>query len=405
MTYTFKLSRRLAVSRGITLLSGMLLLAACEDSATSPDDSTHGSSTPLADTSSVSVDTSVVHGDTLVITVDSSLVHGDSLVVTVDTSVVHGARLIAPAPTPAPPPVVAASVGTGVPFGPFHLPNDQFGAHAWYTGALRALAPSSAARDLAAATAQGIRLVVSLPSSRGNYTNSDKTFNLSMWKKQMDKWKSSTALLQAYYANGTIVGNYLVDEPHCAGCWGGKTISYAALEEMGRYAKTIAPSLPTIVRTTPGWLRHGKYTFHNVDLAWAQYEGRLHYPSAGMTAEQFRDQSVVDAKALGMGLIMGMNTLDGGDGSSKISGTFNLKTVKTRWQMSAAEVEHAGTVFAKEPYVCAVLDWRFSSTMETGRYTSAQFAGIKGFENRADVRAALTKVRVAAASHATNACK
>ncbi len=104
-----------------------------------------------------------------------------------------------------------------------------------------------------------------------------------------------------------------------------------------------------------------------------------------MTPEQFRDQTVADAKALGMGLIIGMNTLDGGDGSSRIPGTYNLNTVSNRWQMSAAEVERAGTVFAKEPYVCAVLDWRFSPTVTSSNYSASQAArdpGIRQPERR-----------------------
>lgn len=79
-----------------------------------------------------------------------------------------------------------------------------------------------------------------------------------------------------------------------------------------------------------------------------------------------------------MGLILGMNTLDGGDGSSRISGTYDLRYVSNRWQMSASEVERAGTVFASEPYACAVLDWRFSPTLTSSRYSAAQAAGIAG---------------------------
>jgi len=39
---------------------------------------------------------------------------------------------------------------------------------------------------------------------------------------------------------------------------------------------------------------------------------------------QFRDQQVADAKAAGLKLMLGMNFLDGGDGSSGIPGTYDL---------------------------------------------------------------------------------
>ena len=308
--------------------------------------------------------------------------------------------LNAPAPAPTP-----TSSGAGVPFGPFHLPNDQFGVRTWYDGALRGLTTSSASSDLSYAKAKNIRLVVSLPGSRAGYTNSDKTLNMSLWKQKMDAWRPQAALLQTYYASGTILGNYLVDEPDCSGCWGGKPITGAQAAEMASYAKSILPNIPTIVRAVPAWFRKVGLTGNQVDLAWAQYEGPLHLPSAKMTPEQFRDVNVADAKALGLGLIIGMNTLDGGDGSSGLPGTFDLSTVSNRWQMSAAELEHAGTVFAKEPYVCAVLDWRYSVTLASTRYTDAQQLAITKFEDRSDVKAAFGKVLAAAKSRAATPCK
>ncbi len=275
----------------------------------------------------------------------------------------------------------------------------------WYNGALRTLSPASASSDLAYAKAKGIRVVVSLPGNRSNFTNSDKTFNLSLWKQRMDLWRPQAALLATYYANGTILANYLQDEPDCSSCWGGKPITGAEVAEMGRYAKAILPGIPTVVRVVPAWFRKVGLDGTNIDLAWAQYGGPLHAPSLRMTPEQFRDQNVADAKALGMGLIIGMNTLDGGDGSSRIPGTYNLNIVSNRWQMSAAEVERAGMVFAKEPYVCAVLDWRYSPTLTSSNYPASQAAGIRAFDNRSDVQAAFAKVLAAAKRRAATRCQ
>jgi hypothetical protein len=305
--------------------------------------------------------------------------------------------LTAPAPAP--------TSGVGVPFGPAHLPNDQFGVRTWYDGALRALTTSSASTDLSYAKSKTIRLVVSLPGSRGGYTNSDKTFNMTLWKQKMDAWRPQAAMLQNYYASGTIIANYLVDEPDCSSCWGGKVITGAQVAEMGSYAKSFLPNLPTLVRAVPAWFRKVGLTGNDIDLAWAQYEGPLHQPSAKMTPEQFRDLNVADAKALGMGVIMGLNALDGGDGSSGLPGTFDLSTVSTRWQMSAAEVERAGTVFAKEPYVCAVIDWRYSPNFVLSRFTAEQQAAILAFDDRSDVKAAFGKVMTAANSRAATPCK
>ncbi len=310
----------------------------------------------------------------------------------------------APPPPPPPPPLVpppTLPVGSGIPFGPFHLPEDQYGRRS-YTGSLLGLTPSGAASQLAAAKAKGIRLFVSLPDSRGNYINSDRTFNLAMWKRQMDRWKSQVGLLERYYASGTITGNYLVDEPHCKPCWGGKSISYADVEEMGRYAKAMLPTIPTMVRVHPGWLRSSGRRFPSIDAAWAQYEGPLHMPSYRMTPEQFRDQSVADARALGMGLVFGMNVLDGGDGRLRKNGTM---IHSTRFQMSAAEVERVGTVLASEPYACALINWRYSPSFSDSRKTAAQLAAIREFDDRSDVKAALAAVVAAAGRRDRRDCR
>jgi hypothetical protein len=455
MTYTFKLARRLAVLRFAALVSGMLLGAACaEDTATAPGD---GSSiTPTTSTAAtlrkiylapanVSIKTyrtqqyrwygRTMAWDSVPVTVTLTATGGTITPsglytagpnagtyrviarsgIRADTSIVvltaapppSSSTSTSPTPTvPGPAPVEPISPsGAGVPIGPFHLPNDQYGVRSWYNGALRALTPSGASYDLSYAKSKGIRIAVSLPGSRSGYTNSDRTFSLSRWKQKMDAWRSQATLLQSYYPNGTIIANYLVDEPNCSSCWGGKPISGAEVAEMGRYAKSILPGVPTVVRAMPAWFRGVGLTGNNIDIAWAQYTGPLHTPSLRMTPEQFRDQNVADAKALGMGLILGMNTLDGGDGSSGIAGTYDLRVVSNRWQMSASEVERAGTAFAKEPYVCAVLDWRYSPTMTSSSYTAAQAAGIKAFDNRSDVKAAFSKVLVVAKARLATRCK
>ena len=82
-----------------------------------------------------------------------------------------------------------------------------------------------------------------------------------------------------------------------------------------------------------------------------------------------------------------------------------MSIVKTRWQMSAAEVERAGTAFAKEPYNCAVFDWRYSPTLTLTRFTTAQQTAIHAFDDRSDVTAAFTRVLAAAKARSTTRCQ
>jgi hypothetical protein len=264
-----------------------------------------------------------------------------------------------PPGTEQPPPTVSrASSARGIPFGDLHLPVQRFTAP--YTGALRALWPSSTLGELNAARAAGFRIVVSMAGDRSYYTNSNGTFNMALWRKRIDLYRRLN--LQSYASDGTVIGHYLIDEPYCAPCWGGRPIPASQVEEMARYSKSIWPSLPTIVRSPPTLLPQQNYRY--LDIAWAQWEGPLHFPSTRMTPEQFRDRETAAAKARGLGLVFGMNYLDAGDGSSRIAGTYKNATSPrvNRWQMSAAEVKRVGALFAAAPYGCAILSWKYSTT-------------------------------------------
>lgn len=290
--------------------------------------------------------------------------------------------------------VSASAVAPGVPFGDFHLPTSMFKAP--YSGSLWALWPSTATASLNTARSTGMRVVVSMAGSRKYYTNSNKTFNMTKWKKQIDQYKKVS--FSSFVSSGVVIGHYLVDEPYCPTCWGGTRITYAQIEEMSRYSKAIWPSLPTGVRSAPSQLGNTKYK--SLDFAWAQWEGPLHVPSYKTTAESFRDREIAAAKKLGLGLVFGLNYLDAGDGSSHINGTYakdpNPKDNKYcppgrscyRYAMSAAEVKKVGTVFAQASFGCAVLNWHYDAT----------------FIGRSGMKDAISAVSSAAKSRSKTSC-
>ncbi len=168
---------------------------------------------------------------------------------------------------------------------------------------------------------------------------------------------------------------------------------------MARYSKSIWPSMLTGVRSSPSQL--GGARFKSLDFAWAQWGGPLHTPAFKMSPEQFRDTQISAAKKLGLGLVFGLNYLDGGDGTSRINGTYakdpNLKDNKYcksaggcyRYAMSAAEVKRVGTVFAKASYACAVISWKYDAT----------------FRNRSGMKDALAAVASAAKGRSRTSCK
>lgn len=295
-----------------------------------------------------------------------------------DESTAPGTDPVAVTPTPAPvveAPAIEASytslTAPGIPFGDFRLPTSMYKAP--YTGALVALSVSSTVSTLNAAKSAGMRQVISMAGNRSNYTNSDGTFNMTKWKSRVYAFRSIN--FGSFVSAGTVIGHYLVDEPTCSSCWGGRRIAASQVAEMSRYSKSLWPSLPTGVRTTPAQLSTIGSDFGSLDFAWAQWAGPLHVPSFRMTPQQFRDAQVAAARKLGLGLVFGLNYEDGGDGSSHINGTFakdpNLSDSKYcsstgscyRYAMSASEVRNVGTVFAQASYGCAVISWKYDLTV------------------------------------------
>jgi hypothetical protein len=304
-----------------------------------------------------------------------------------------------PAVTPVGPAVeasVTSLTAPGIPFGDFHLPTSMYKAP--YTGSLIALSVSSTVSNLNSLKYAGMRTVVSLAGNRSNYTNSDGTFNMTKWKSQVYRFHSIN--FSTYVSAGTVIGHYLVDEPTCSSCWGGRRISASQVEEMSRYSKSLWPSMATAVRTTPTQLSSYGTSFSSLDFAWAQWAGPLHVPSFKMTPQQFRDAQVAAAKKLGLGLVFGLNYQDGGDGSSHINGTFakdpnlsdNVYCTSSgcyRYAMSASEVKNVGTVFAQASYGCALISWKYDETVLS----------------RSGMKDAISAVAYAAKSRSRTSCK
>lgn len=276
-----------------------------------------------------------------------------------------------PTETPTSPPMelYTSSTAPGVPYGMYHLPTSLFSSSR-YSGSLQALWPSGVYSVLNAARNNGERVVISLAGNRKYYTNSDGTFNLSKWKSRVSAYRSYN--LSQYVNSGTVIGHFLVDEPYCYKCWGGRKISASTIEEMARYSKSIWPGMATGVRGHPSALTQQTYRY--LDFAWAQWGGPLHYPTYKMTPEQYRDQQTSAARARSLGLVFGLNLLDGGDGSSHINGTYakdpNLGDNKYcsssgscyRYAMSASEVRRVGGVLAAASYGCAMISWKYNTT-------------------------------------------
>ena len=266
----------------------------------------------------------------------------------------------------------------GIPFGLFHLPETEFAPP--FTSALRSASnPADVTPMLEAARRAGVKVYLNMFVGRRHIQNPDGSFSLERWKQRIDRFRDLG--LEPFISDGTLAGNYLMDEPYSRGKWNGQAVPFVDIEAMAAYSKQLWPELTTVIRADPLFLQKAPFRWVYLDAAWAQYTTRK-----GKVEDYARRHADV-AKELGLGLVVGLNVLDGGDRSSGLGGTkLNYSA------MSAEEVMHYGSVLLREPGACALILWKYDREDRT-------------YFSRPDIRAALETLGLLAASHPPTRCK
>ena len=144
----------------------------------------------------------------------------------------------------------SSSGGAGIPFGAMHVPNDKFGGT--ITGVLRSLDARSLVANLQAARQAGVRVIVSFVGAADNYQNTDLSFSLDKWKARLTPYKGVD--FSSFINDGTIIGHYILDEPHDPANWGGTVVSPATIDQMAQYSKQLWPTMAVIIRSWPAYL-------------------------------------------------------------------------------------------------------------------------------------------------------
>jgi hypothetical protein len=270
--------------------------------------------------------------------------------------------------------VLVGSSAPGIVFGTSNMRSNYF--NSVYTGAGRNLDPPYLLPTLAEARAKGARLVIKLVGGPDYVIqNADKTFSFAKWKALVDRYKGLN--FNSYIADGTILGNYLIDEPYHAAKWGGKIIPQATVEAMAKYSKQLWPGMATLVRAHPTWLAQAPITYTYLDAGWAQYEGRG-------DVNTYIAAEIAAAKRKGLGLVAGLNLLDGGNGSSGIAGW-----TKGKWAMSATELRNYGTALLNQVYACGFFMWTHDLS----------------YFGRPDIASAMAALSSKARAHAKTSCR
>lgn len=271
------------------------------------------------------------------------------------------------------PEFAGAAAAPGIVFLSFDLDNALLGSV--HTGSMRSPGPTNILNLLSGARAKGARVIVKLSGSKSGITNTNGTFNLTKWKSMIARFK--TVNLAPYIQDGTLLGHFLIDEPDLEGEWGGAPVSQATVESMAKYSKGIWRALPTFVMARARWLAQSSITYTYLDAAWGQYSAQKGSVSTYISRE------VSSAKTKRLGLMLGLNILDGGNGSSGIAGYRS-----GHWAMSASELKTYGGALLGSTYACGFAMWKYSSS----------------YYGRTAIKSAMSSLSTKAKGHVKTSC-
>jgi hypothetical protein len=259
----------------------------------------------------------------------------------------------------------AAVVASGLPFGPWRLPDSLFRAP--YTATVLALRPHDAVARLDAARAARLKVFVILERSRRHHQNADKSFSLPTWKSEIARFRGVD--FGPYVADGTVLGHKLIDEPHDPSNWSGEPIPYATIDSAAAFSKSLWPTLPAGVSSPPTFLAGARWGY--LDWGFAQYRPKKGELRAWLARE------VAASRRSGLGLVLSMNVLDGNG---------------TAQPMSAEELRRFGLALAAEPSACALTMWKYDE-------------GDPRYFQQPAVRRAVDAIAHAAAARAAPPCR
>jgi len=278
----------------------------------------------------------------------------------------------------------STSGSTGIPFGPYALLNSTSNPRPFSMG-MQGTTPSAVLDLLAQARDAGVTLMLQMTG--GSHDRFMSTidgvyqFDMAKWKAVMDEYNTGTirqAVADAV-AEGRVVGNSVMDEPHVKGgggdgnTWGpAGTMTKVRVDSMCAYVKRIFPTLPVGV-------------VHRHDV----FEPTKDYRTCEFIVDQysvvagdvnaFRDAALAFANRSNITIAFSLNILNGG--TKDLDGTWDCKdqggypgTFSPNCQMTAAQLKSFGTTLG--PAGCAMTMWKWRSDFASRSDNQTAFAAI-----------------------------
>lgn len=211
-----------------------------------------------------------------------------------------------------------------------------------FTGGIVTVAPKYLDNSLQTARAANNPVFVGFP--RAEVWNSQHQFVLSRALDAVDRYaagplKPDSVRKYAKYIDGW----YLIDEPFCAHCWGGRAARQADLVTYANYfRKKIDPDhlVPMAIRVAPSLLVETGNWGNSIDVAWTVW--RTNMPSS---LKSTMDHEWGIAKNHGWKMVGAINAGHCNGGSSA--------------PCTASQVRQFLPVILKHPGVCASINWKW----------------------------------------------
>lgn len=312
--------------------------------------------------------------------------------------------------------VTEPPVGRGFPTGLFHLPLDSLCSDLGYSAAHRNIS-ANLKKDLDTVRRCNGRVTIGMLRSRQQPADRSDGLSVARMLAEIASWDS--AAIAKGLKDSTIIGIYVADD--------------ITAEEFGPIPQPVRmamwdtaygdirrrwPGAPTIIRATPEAIK--PFKMQHVMAGWAQYRG----PYRDGPPRAYLAKHVTDAQAQKLGLIIGVNPLNGGCGppvlpfdgkkntscvkdvlGTGLAGTYDTTGKVRRFQMTPAEFRHYKTVFMTDTlsrWVCASLDWQWSpvyTSSSMARANPAWLASVQGIHKRSDFKQAAREVGMTARTH------
>jgi len=231
-------------------------------------------------------------------------------------------------------------------------------------------------------TARGKKLRVLLNMTGGSHNNykTDGVFDITKWMAKMQTYNTTSiqAAIAAGVADGTIIGNSVMDEPQntsAEASWGPPgTMTKARVDEMCRYVRGLFPTLPVGV-VHDHRVFEPETGYSSCDFLVSQYT----YRKTKGDVQGFRDAGLAFAARNHMAIIFSINILDGGiprkaTGTCEIPETGGPGTYGRNCRMTPEQIRDFGLVLG--PAGCAFSMWRYDREFFSNSANKASFTEI-----------------------------